>query len=213
MTVLSPEWTQTRLKYHASMKGRLGWQGLKSDEYLDDGPYVVSSAHFSDYQIRWERCPRVSPARYERDANIQLQLGDVLLMKDGAALGKLAQVRQMPGRACINSHLLLLRTLSPLDSQRFLFYLLDSKVFQEYMQVSGKGSTFLGSISGGHRELLGFAPFADDPTRNCRLSRSQDRRDRRADREEGATAHPPRREARRPDPPGPSPRASTPTCP
>lgn len=154
-----PSWSYTRLKRHASMKGRLGWQGLKSDEYLDEGPHVVSSAHFSGYRIRWEDCPRVSRERYQRDANIQLRHGDVLLMKDGAALGKLAQVRQLPGPACVNSHLLLLRPLIPSHSRRFLFYLLDSKVFQEYMQVNGKGSTFLG-VS---QESIGNFPFASPP--------------------------------------------------
>ena len=149
-------WSHNRLKRHASMKGRLGWQGLKSDEYLDEGPHVVSSAHFSEYRIRWDDCPRVSLERYERDSNIQLQQGDVLLMKDGAALGKLAQVLQLPGLACVNSHLLLLRPLLGSHSRRFLFYLLDSKVFQEYMQVNGKGSTFLG-VS---QEAIGNFPFA-----------------------------------------------------
>lgn len=126
------------------MKGRLGWQGLTSDEYLSEGPHVISSAHFSDSRIRWGDCPRVSQERYERDVNIQVQDGDVLLMKDGAALGKLAQVREPPGPACVNSHLLLLRPLSRSASRRFLYYLLASKTFQEYMQVNGKGSTFLG---------------------------------------------------------------------
>ena len=43
---------QTKLGLVSSLKGRLGWQGLKAEEYRDEGPYVVSSAHFSEFQVR-----------------------------------------------------------------------------------------------------------------------------------------------------------------
>ncbi len=149
-------WEDTRLKHQITMKGRLGWQGLTAEEYQDEGPLVVSSAHFSNYQIRWEACPRVSWERYELDANIQLRDGDVLLMKDGAALGKLAQVGLLPEPACLNSHLLLLRPACEQHPARFLFYLLDSNFFQHYMEAHGKGSTFLG-VS---QEAIGNFPLS-----------------------------------------------------
>mgnify|MGYP000969068000 CR=1 FL=1 len=137
-----------RLGEISSLKGRLGWQGLKADEYRAEGPYVVSSAHFSDFRIRWEDCPRVSDARYEADINIQLYEGDVLLMKDGAAMGKLAFIDSLPGPACLNSHLLLFRplTLSGAASYvpKFAFYFMQTGFFQEHIRVNGTGATFLG---------------------------------------------------------------------
>jgi type I restriction enzyme, S subunit len=130
------------------MKGRLGWQGLKADEYRDEGPYVVSSAHFENYRIQWNECPRVSEDRYSTDANIQLAEGDVLLMKDGAAMGKLAFVDALPGPACLNSHLLLFRPIKSSIGRhffpRFLFYFFQTDYFQEYIKVNGTGATFLG---------------------------------------------------------------------
>lgn len=141
---LRPGWTHTRIKYESSLKGRLGWQGLKADEYRDEGPHVVSSAHFDAYEIRWDQCPRVSQERYDLDTNIQLRQGDVLLMKDGAAMGKLAYVDELPGPACLNSHLLLFRPIGGAYWPRFMFYVLDSKPFQEFIKVNGTGATFLG---------------------------------------------------------------------
>ena len=132
----------------SSLKGRLGWQGLKADEYREAGPYVVSSAHFSDHRIRWIDCPRVSEDRYNLDTNIQLEVGDVLLMKDGAAMGKLAYIDMLPGPACVNSHLLLLRPLSNRGEStyapKFAFYFLQTKLFQDHIKVNGTGATFLG---------------------------------------------------------------------
>ncbi|HDU4040613.1 TPA: restriction endonuclease subunit S [Klebsiella aerogenes] len=138
----------TPIKYLSSLKGRLGWQGLKADEYRDEGPYVVSSAHFNNYEIDWNSCPRVSLERYKLDSNIQLDVGDILLMKDGAAMGKLSYVDQLPGEACLNSHLLLFRPLMEGDQKtydtKFMFYLMQTNHFQSFIKNNGTGSTFLG---------------------------------------------------------------------
>jgi len=137
-----------KLKYISSLKGRLGWQGLKAEEYIDEGPYIVSSAHFNNYQINWDKCPHVSYERYVLDSNIQLQEGDILVMKDGANMGKLAFVEQLPGLACLNSHLLLLRPIlqNGIKSYfpKFMLYLFETSLFQDYVLINGTGSTFLG---------------------------------------------------------------------
>ena len=141
-------WSIAKLGAISSLKGRLGWQGLKADEYRDEGPYVVSSAHFDNHQIQWNECPRVSQERYDIDSNIQLSESDVLLMKDGAAMGKLAFVGFLPGQACLNSHLLLFRP-TKIEGVRsyepkFLFYFMQTGYFQEHIKVNGTGATFLG---------------------------------------------------------------------
>ncbi|MGK0398782.1 MAG: type I restriction enzyme S subunit [Gammaproteobacteria bacterium] len=138
----------SRIKYISSLKGRQGWQGLKAEEYLDVGPYVVSSAHFTNHQIKWDSCPHVSPERYERDSNIQLAEDDLLLMKDGAAMGKLAYVGELPDKACLNSHLLLFRPINKNEqlaySPRFMYYFMQTEFFQEHIKIYGTGVTFLG---------------------------------------------------------------------
>jgi type I restriction enzyme S subunit len=141
-------WQPKKLGAISSLKGRLGWQGLKADEYRDEGPYVVSSAHFDNHRVQWAECPRVSRERYDTDDNIQLAVDDLLLMKDGAAMGKLAFVESLPGLACLNSHLLLFRPVKidgvPTYSPRFAFYFMQTSYFQEHIKVHGTGATFLG---------------------------------------------------------------------
>lgn len=138
----------TKLKYISSLKGRLGWQGLKASEYTEVGPYVVSSAHFKNQRIIWDQCPHVTQRRYDMDSNIQLSEGDILLMKDGAAMGKLAFVDHLPDAACLNSHVLLFRP-KVVGSRKtydpaYMFYFMLSAPFQHYVQVNGTGATFLG---------------------------------------------------------------------
>jgi type I restriction enzyme S subunit len=152
-------WPVTRLKYVSSLKGRLGWQGLTADEYRAEGPSVVSSAHFRAERVIWEMCPRVSWERYSQDKNIQLENGDLLLMKDGAALGKLAFVEGMSGPACLNSHLLLFRPKARAYWPKYLYYYCSTKYFQDYILVRGTGSTFLG-VS---QETIGNHPISLPP--------------------------------------------------
>jgi type I restriction enzyme S subunit len=137
-------WEVSRMKDISFLKGRLGWQGLRADEYAEEGPYVVSSEYFNKASIDWARCPRVTVERYKMDAAIQLAVGDVLLMKDGAAMGKLAYVDSLPGPACLNSHLLLFRPIRQSYHARYIFYVLWSREFQEYTKLNGTGATFLG---------------------------------------------------------------------
>jgi type I restriction enzyme S subunit len=141
-------WSVKNMKHISSLKGRLGWQGLKAEEYRDEGPFVVSSAHFNNFSIDWDSCPHVSGERYNLDSNIQLCEGDVLLMKDGAALGKLAYIDHMPDRACLNSHLLLFRPV--LVNQcityipKFLFFFMRTEYFQKHITLYSTGTTFAG---------------------------------------------------------------------
>ena len=151
----------TKIKYVSSLNGRLGWQGLKAGEYTSDGPYIVSSAHFRNHKIEWEICPHVTRQRYDIDENIQLAPGDILLMKDGAAMGKLAFVDELPDLACLNSHLLLFRPFHDGNRAtyfpRFMFYYMRTNCFQEYVQVNGTGATFLGISQesvGNHKVCL-----------------------------------------------------------
>ncbi|TAJ04865.1 hypothetical protein DMA11_23715 [Marinilabiliaceae bacterium JC017] len=75
---------RTKMKFISILKG---WQGLKAEEYTNEGPHLLSSAHFNNYIIDWNKCPRVSMERYLMDVNIQIAIGDILLMKDGANMG------------------------------------------------------------------------------------------------------------------------------
>ena len=155
------QWEPIKIKHLSSLKGRLGWQGLEASEYTSEGPYVVSSAHFRDHKINWVICPHVTHERYEMDENIQLAQGDILLMKDGAAMGKLAFVDELPGLACLNSHLLLFRPLANDQGAtyfpQFMFFYMQAECFQGYVQVNGTGATFLGISQesiGNHKVCL-----------------------------------------------------------
>jgi type I restriction enzyme, S subunit len=141
---LPKSWTRKKIKLIASLKGRLGWQNLRAEEYVDEGPLLVSSTHFYNGEIDWSRCNHVTQERFELAPEIILKEQDVLFMKDGALMGKLAYVNHLPAPACLNSHLLLLRPQKGAFLPRFLYYVLMSDYFEAYMIQHRTGTTFFG---------------------------------------------------------------------
>lgn len=47
------EWEVIKVKFFTYMKGRIGWQGLKADEFIDEGPYLVTGTDFKNGRVGW----------------------------------------------------------------------------------------------------------------------------------------------------------------
>lgn len=138
-------WNLLKLKYFSYLKGRIGWQGLTADEFIDEGPYLITGTDFENGRIQFDRSYHISEARYAQAPEIQLQIGDLLVTKDGT-VGKMAYVDELPDKASLNSHLLLIRPLEGKYHNRFLFWLMSSSVFTGYTEYSQDG-TIMASLS------------------------------------------------------------------
>lgn len=89
---ISNDWNTKRIKYMATLKGRIGWQGLTSEEYQDEGAYLITGVDFLDGGINWEQCEHIPMKRWEEARDIQIENGDLLITKDGT-VGKVAIIR------------------------------------------------------------------------------------------------------------------------
>lgn len=108
-------WETRKIKYVATLNGRIGWQGLTSSEYCDDGAYLITGINFDNGQIDWSTCVHVPMERWAEAPQIQIQNGDLLITKDGT-VGKVAIVSNMPSETSLNSGVLLIRTVDYLQS-------------------------------------------------------------------------------------------------
>lgn len=124
------------------IKGRIGWQALKKDEYLTNGDYyLITGVDIKEnHLIDFSNCYFVSKERYEMDDKIQVHNGDIIVTKDGT-IGKIGYIDKLDKPATLNSHLFLIRNLRKdiLDS-KFLFYLLQSNSFKKYAVNNTSGS-------------------------------------------------------------------------
>ena len=125
-------WAEIELGDHVYIAGRIGWRGLKAEEYKASGPMLLSVPNLNHGDdVNFSRVNHISVVRYEESPEIQLKIGDTLLVKDGAGIGKLGFVTELPSRATVNSSLLVVRPQNGLLVSKFLFYYLKGPRFQE----------------------------------------------------------------------------------
>ena len=133
-------WIATKIKYNTYVKGRIGWQGLTTNEYIDEGPFLVTGTDFHNGKIEWSTCCHISEDRYKQDLYIQLEENDLLITKDGT-IGKVALVKCLEGKATLNSGVFVTRPLNGKYLTEFMYWILNSKVFSEYIEYIKTGTT------------------------------------------------------------------------
>ena len=137
---LPPGWVESRIGNLLYFAGRIGWKGLKAEEYTEEGPLFLSVYNLNDGdEVTYNRVYHITKERYEESPEIMVQAGDVLLTKDGAGIGKLGYVKELPQEATINSSLLLIRPGEVADS-KYVFYLLSGPELQKIVRERITGS-------------------------------------------------------------------------
>lgn len=144
---LPENWSIRSLKSVSTMHGRIGWQGLKQEEFTskEDDPFLITGMNFKGGEIRWNEVYHIPKKRYEEAKPIQLRNSDILMTKDGT-IGKILYIENIPfpGEASLNSHLLVFRPINESYVPKFLFYQLCSKRFVDYIDLNKSGTTFFG---------------------------------------------------------------------
>lgn len=138
------EWKIKRLKFNTYIKARVGWHGLKSDEFYfeGDGAYCITGTDFKNKIINWDNCYKVPFERYEEDPYIQLKEDDLLITKDGT-IGKVALVKNLEGKATLNSGVFVVRPKNEDYINEYLYWILQSKVMTEFVNLTSRGSTII----------------------------------------------------------------------
>ena len=123
-----------------SLRARIGWQGLRSDEFKTEGPYLVTGVDFHNGRVDWDDCYHVTEERYAQDKGIQLHEHDLLITKDGT-IGKTAVVVDCPDKATLNSGVFVVRAINNEVVPEFLHYVLHSHWFDLFVRNVLIGST------------------------------------------------------------------------
>lgn len=133
-------WNIKLIKNICSLKGRIGWEGLTKDEYISEGPTLITGINFDNGIINWDSCEHVSEWRYNQDKSIQIKNKDLLITKDGT-VGKVAIVKDCPEKVTLNSGVLLLRPLNNEYIEKYLYYVLLSNEFWHWFEIENIGNT------------------------------------------------------------------------
>lgn len=134
------EWEEVGFSDVVIPKARIGWQGLKKEEYLQSGySYLISGTDFNNGTISFDGISFVTKERFDLDVNIQVCSGDVLVTKDGT-IGKVAIVPNINKKATLNSGVFVFKTNKKLKKY-FLYWILRSSMFEKFISELSAGST------------------------------------------------------------------------
>ena len=160
----SGDWVKINLAKNSRLKARIGWQGLTTAEYLDEGySYLITGTDFKDGHINWSGCHYVDYDRYAQDPNIQVSNGDLLLTKDGT-IGKVAYISDLDRPATLNSGVFAVKPITNAYTAHFMFYVLESSVFKDFLQQLSAGSTINHLYQ---KDLVKFDLYVQISVRRC----------------------------------------------
>ncbi|NEW09399.1 restriction endonuclease subunit S [Paenibacillus sp. SYP-B3998] len=135
-------WEQRKLSEIATMHARIGWQNLRTSEFLDSGEYMlITGTDFEDGAINYSTCHYVEKERYIQDKHIQITNGSILITKDGT-LGKVAYVQGLTMPATLNAGVfnVELRDGNSVDG-KYLFQYLKAPYLMDYVSKKATGGT------------------------------------------------------------------------
>lgn len=122
-------WLRSKLGFESIVKARLGWKGLKADEYVEEGFIFLATPNIKNTNIDFVNVNRITYDRYVESPEIMLQKNDVLVAKDGSTTGTTNIIRSLPEPATVNSSIAVIRPLSKVHGL-YLFYFFLSKFVQ-----------------------------------------------------------------------------------
>lgn len=135
-------WEQRKLSELATMNARIGWQNLRTSEFLDSGDYMlITGTDFSDGMVNYSTVHYVKKERYDQDKKIQVQNGSILITKDGT-LGKVAYVQDLSMPATLNAGVFNVRVIDDsLVDAMYLFHFLSAPFLMNYVTRTATGGT------------------------------------------------------------------------
>ena len=136
------DWEQRKLKDIAAMHARIGWQNLRTSEFLDQGDYyLITGTDFDNGEIDFAHCHYVGKDRFDQDKNIQLRIGSILVTKDGT-LGKVAYVKELDKPATLNAGVFNVLVNDELDIDSvYLFQYLKAPFLMDFIEKGATGGT------------------------------------------------------------------------
>ena len=136
------DWEQRKLSKLATMNARIGWQNLRTSEFLDSGDYLlITGTDFDNGRIKYSTCHYVEKKRFDQDTKIQLSTGSILITKDGT-LGKVALVEELPKPATLNAGVFNVRVKDDAFlSYKYLYHYLKAPFLMKYVIANATGGT------------------------------------------------------------------------
>ena len=137
---VSGKWEDVRIKW-VLMTLESGRREVSDTDSFEGGALSIGGEHIG-WKGEWLLDNRryISRDFYSTLNTGKVRVGDVLLVKDGATIGKVAIAESLPSdEVAVNEHVFLLRILSDHDP-KFYFYVVQSQFLQSQIQLEVRGA-------------------------------------------------------------------------
>ena len=134
-------WKQSKLKHFSTINGRIGFRGYTTHDLVDegDGAITLSPSNMVQGRMDYTKTTYISWDKYYESPEIQLQEGDIVLVKTGSTYGRVALVDRLIEKTTINPQLAILRPKN-VEAKYFLLFL-NSEYFKAITRNSNTGGT------------------------------------------------------------------------
>jgi len=134
-------WDIARITNVCKIFGRIGYRGYTISDIVQEGEGVVSLSpsnilgqvivHKEDTYITWEK--------YFESPEIQIFPDDIVLVKTGSTIGKVAIIPPGEPEMTLNPQLVVLKNI--LQYPKFLYYIMTASYFQSYFDIYTAGGS------------------------------------------------------------------------
>lgn len=134
-------WAAARMKNVATVIGRIGFRGYTIADIVSEESGVVSLSpgNIKNHTLDLNSCTYLSREKYHESPEIMVFENDIVLVKTGSTIGKVAIIPQGTPEMTLNPQLVVLKNISIENS--FLYYLMISKYFQSYFKIYTAGGS------------------------------------------------------------------------
>lgn len=134
-------WDTTRIKFHAEIKGRIGFRGYTEKDLVDEGEGAItlSPSNFNSMMMNYNKCTYISWFKYYESPEIMINNGDILFVKTGSSYGKNCLVNNLPMEATINPQLIVFKNIK--TNNEFFAYMLQSVGIRTQSDLAVVGGT------------------------------------------------------------------------
>ncbi|MBD2538660.1 restriction endonuclease subunit S [Coleofasciculus sp. FACHB-SPT36] len=144
-------WKICKLKRTVTIFGRIGFRGYTTQDIVleGEGAITLSPSNILDGKINYTNRTYLSWDKYHESPEIQVFDKDILFVKTGSTIGKVAIAENMPEPMTINPQLVVLKEIN--CCPEFLAYLMNA----DFYQFQVMGFRFGGSTPAMTQESLG----------------------------------------------------------
>lgn len=130
---LPKEWDVRHLSDIADLRGRIGWKGLTTEDYVSEGPLLLGVRNITPNQrLDLTNLTRIPIEKYNDSPEIMLKNGYLLLAKTGATIGKSCVIDDLREKATVNAAVNVIECRADVNNY-FLNYFISSKICQNQM--------------------------------------------------------------------------------